>query len=332
MPLISVIVPVYNVEKHLKRCINSILSQTQADFELILIDDGSTDKSGVICDEFATLDKRIQVFHKENGGVSSTRNIGLKHATGRWISFVDSDDWIEKDYLATLLEGKDTDISIVSFHLEGNDEQYDQDFPSGVFYNENIGEFLTNYGYYTQLLAPWCKLFQASIIQENNIQFNPQFQTAEDTIFVLEYLSYVKSIYSNQKPSYHYVISGTGLSCNLTNNHNSYKDIVCELHTRLTVLREHYSFNEKFLFHKLIQGRIFQELDYIYYESRFKEQQLLLKSLLHNPFIKEFFRAQRETEFFGIRWKILIFLCKHNLNFLLLLYINTLKLVHKKIL
>lgn len=91
-PLISVIVPVYNVEKYLPRCIDSIIDQTFKNFELLLIDDGSKDKSGEICDEYAKRDNRIKVFHKENGGVSSARNVGLDSAKGEWIIFCDSDD------------------------------------------------------------------------------------------------------------------------------------------------------------------------------------------------------------------------------------------------
>lgn len=94
MPKISVIVPVYNTEKYLHRCIDSILAQTFTDFELLLIDDGSKDSSGTICDEYAAKDARVRVFHKENGGVSSARNLGLDQAKGEWITFVDSDDWI----------------------------------------------------------------------------------------------------------------------------------------------------------------------------------------------------------------------------------------------
>ena len=95
-PKISVIVPVYNTEKYLRRCIDSVLAQTYQDFELLLIDDGSKDSSGAICDEYAAKDARVRVFHKENGGVSSARNLGLDNARGEWVTFVDSDDYIEK--------------------------------------------------------------------------------------------------------------------------------------------------------------------------------------------------------------------------------------------
>lgn len=104
VPRVSIIVPVYNVEKYINRCIDSILSQTFTDFELILVDDGSPDKSGEICDEYAKKDKRIKVIHKKNGGLSDARNVGLEIAKGDFIGFVDSDDYIELDMYEKLLE------------------------------------------------------------------------------------------------------------------------------------------------------------------------------------------------------------------------------------
>ena len=104
-PLVSVVVPVYKVEKYLRECVESVLAQTFTDFELILVDDGSPDNSGAICDEFAARDSRVRVFHKENGGVSSARNLGVAHARGEWISFVDSDDKLFPDALASLFAG-----------------------------------------------------------------------------------------------------------------------------------------------------------------------------------------------------------------------------------
>lgn len=104
MSLVTIIVPVYNVEKYLNRCINSILCQTYTDIELLLIDDGSTDSSGSICEEYAIKDSRVHVFHKENGGVSKARNWGLNMARGEWITFVDSDDWVHKDFVKKRLD------------------------------------------------------------------------------------------------------------------------------------------------------------------------------------------------------------------------------------
>ncbi len=102
--LISIIVPVYNVEKYLNRCIDSVLAQTFTDFELILVDDGSTDASGKICDEYSSKDSRIRVIHKQNGGLSDARNVGIEASIGDYLMFVDSDDWVAEDYVKLLYE------------------------------------------------------------------------------------------------------------------------------------------------------------------------------------------------------------------------------------
>ena len=113
-PKISIIIPVYNAAKFLHKCINSILAQTFQDFEILLINDGSTDESGAICDRYTLTDNRIRVFHKENGGVSSARNIGLRNACGEWIYFVDSDDTIYNDCLETLISQTSDDVDCVT--------------------------------------------------------------------------------------------------------------------------------------------------------------------------------------------------------------------------
>ena len=96
---VSIIVPVYNIENYIRVCVESILAQTYESFELILVDDGSKDNSGILCDEYAAIDSRVKVIHKENGGVSSARNAGLRQAKGDWIMHVDGDDWIEPDMI-----------------------------------------------------------------------------------------------------------------------------------------------------------------------------------------------------------------------------------------
>lgn len=111
-PKVTIIVPVYNVEKYLTCCIGSILSQSFKDFELLLIDDGSSDLSGEICDDYVEKDARIRVFHKENGGVSSARNLGLENAQGEWICFIDSDDWVEVDFLKELIQYDSFDLVV----------------------------------------------------------------------------------------------------------------------------------------------------------------------------------------------------------------------------
>ena len=105
MTLVSVIIPVYNVEKYMRRCIDSIINQTYTNLEIILVDDGASDRSGKICDEYAQMDHRIKVLHKENGGLASARNAGIQIATGEYISYVDSDDWVETEFIEVLLKG-----------------------------------------------------------------------------------------------------------------------------------------------------------------------------------------------------------------------------------
>ena len=118
MPTISVIIPVYKAEATLSRCINSVLEQNYTDFELILIDDGSPDKSGEICDNFASRDTRVKVVHKNNGGVSEARNEGINRASGQYVSFIDSDDSVSPDFLGKLfaaLSDNDSDMSMCSY-------------------------------------------------------------------------------------------------------------------------------------------------------------------------------------------------------------------------
>ena len=118
--MISVIVPIYNVEQYLKKCIESIISSTYANLEIILVDDGSTDGSGKICDEFQAKDKRIRVVHKKNGGLSDARNVGLEIARGEFVSFIDSDDYIDSEMFEEVLTqfDKNTDIVIYGRYVE----------------------------------------------------------------------------------------------------------------------------------------------------------------------------------------------------------------------
>lgn len=189
-PLISIIVPVYKVEKYIHRCIKSILFQTFSNFELILIDDGSPDKSGIICDEYAKKDKRIKVFHQKNGGVSNARNNGIEHAQGTWISFIDSDDYIEKAYYEHLIQFSNNDWIIGGFKTELHIEKLKK-----ISYSEtDFGEFWDSHFHRLYSTVPWGKLYKKEIIQNNHIQFDTQIRLGEDLIFNLEYVRNCKTI------------------------------------------------------------------------------------------------------------------------------------------
>lgn len=194
MPTISIIVPVYNAEKHLRRCIDSILAQTFQDFELILVDDGSTDGSPKICDDYAKRDSRIKVFHKENGGVSAARNIGLEKANGHWIMFVDSDDTIPKDALERLYrEGHAKDVDLVMAGYKKIDQEGTLSFSN----EKHLRVLSTKSDLLLQMFCPteypywgyvWSKLFRREIVSHNQIKFDEQIFFNEDRLFCVEYI------------------------------------------------------------------------------------------------------------------------------------------------
>lgn len=205
---VSIIVPVYKVERYLSECIDSILSQTYSDFELILVDDGSPDRSGIICDEYAKKDNRIVVYHKPNGGVSSARNYGIEKAVGEWIMFVDSDDYIEPETLNISFKAIDNiDVDLVVFGIEEN-----------YFYNNTIKRPELKYigkGAILQeefeeadqngwLRGPVCKLYKRNLIIQNNLRFDLNMSYGEDTKFAFTYFLYCKNVKVLPNYCYHY--------------------------------------------------------------------------------------------------------------------------------
>lgn len=193
MALISVIVPVFNVEKYLRRCVDSILSQSFNDFELILINDGSKDESGKICDEYKEKDSRVIVFHYPNQGVSAARNHGLDSAAGDWVAFVDSDDYILPDYLQNMYDNaKKFDSNLVLsgiIHQFENDpnEIVEREFPEIVVDVSSLDE-LYQKGIMQYQKGPYIKLFQKNIIDKNQIRFEESLSRGEDALFVYSYL------------------------------------------------------------------------------------------------------------------------------------------------
>ena len=204
---ISVIIPVYNAEKYLSHCIKSILSQTFTDFEVLLIDDGSTDGSGEICDEFAKNDTRIRVFHKNNGGVSSARNVGLDNAKGEWITFCDADDWVGKDWLFNFSEGFDYDIVVQGFYITkvGNDVECMMSTLHDAYYKRtDIRECLVTLSSINNVGYLWCRAFRREIIDHFCIRFNENYALCEDLDFVFKYLLVSETSFIKASACYHY--------------------------------------------------------------------------------------------------------------------------------
>ncbi len=210
-PKISVIVPVYKVEKYLPECIESILAQTFPDFELILVDDGSPDNSGKICDDYAARDPRIRVFHKENGGVSSARNLGLDHARGEWIAFVDSDDTVSEKYLEiliALLKERGADISLCSWSTMSESGAVSPRKKCRLRGVEIVGRVAAMYrvqngNYYEG--SPYCRLFSHENIEKNKLRFDEKIKVGEDWLFSTKYFARcVESAVSTEEPLYFY--------------------------------------------------------------------------------------------------------------------------------
>ncbi len=224
MPIISCIVPVYNVENYLAYCIDSILKQTLLNFELILVDDGSTDKSPSICDEYEKKDNRIKVIHKKNGGVSSARNAGLDIAQGDYITFVDSDDWVDSTYFSTLYKvAMETNADLVicgykqqvpSNVFDGNSSIDIKDFCcvadelDRILYNkqeffEVFPQMRINQNISKTLQCPWARLIK--VTKDNtSLRFNENINNGEDYLFNLQLYKNMHTICFIKEMLYYY--------------------------------------------------------------------------------------------------------------------------------
>ena len=209
-PTVSIIVPVYNAEKTIGRCVDSILSQQYTDFELLLVDDGSKDGSGAICDSYALADSRVQVIHKENTGVSDTRNIGISRARGVYLQFLDSDDWITPDATKLLVEtarDHDCDLVISDFYRvvgERVSRKGDIDEDRVLTREEDAAHMMEQPAdfYYGVL---WNKLYRRDFVESHRLRMDPELSWCEDFMFNLEYIRHAQRFYALQVPIYYYV-------------------------------------------------------------------------------------------------------------------------------
>lgn len=205
--MISIITPVYRVEQYLDRCVSSIIAQSYADFELILVDDGSPDRSGEICDRWAQKDNRIRVFHQDNSGVSAARNLGLREAKGEYITFVDSDDWLENDCLQQLLEAAEkTDADIVCCNRfdNGQEQKTFCRYTEALITREEALDCYSKY-YFT---AVWGKLYRRECLV--GLKFREDIYYSEDTLFYTQAVMNAHTVYWMSKPLYHYFINPSG--------------------------------------------------------------------------------------------------------------------------
>ena len=218
--LVSVIIPAFNAEKTIKKCINSIENQNYSKLEIIIIDDGSTDLTVKVCKELACFDKRIKIISIANGGVSRARNIGIENSHGDWIVFVDADDWIKHDFIQNAIKKQkqyfcDTCCFNGAFVMENRVELMKPIQPKSKVYKEDEIKALMNSLYIPQQFinpgeyfrAVWGKLLSVTIIRKNGIRFSENIRIGEDALFLLDYFSKAKKVYIEDSAFYFYLTS-----------------------------------------------------------------------------------------------------------------------------
>lgn len=206
-PLVSVIIPVYNVEKYISKCIESVLYQSYENYEIILVNDGSTDKSGEICEHYTSKDSRIKVHHKMNGGVSSARNEAMKYCKGKFLTFIDSDDYIGQNFLSELIkrqQSSNADIVIGAETKVFNNRVESHHFPEIIIDRAGFSDLFTKYALQKRC-SPWGKLLKSDIIKDNGLKFNEQIHLGEDIIFILCYLYNCNKIAFISSSEYYYI-------------------------------------------------------------------------------------------------------------------------------
>lgn len=290
MPAISIIVPVYKAEKYLHRCVDSILAQTFTDFEVLLIDDGSPDKSGQICDEYAKIDPRIRVFHKENGGVSSARQCGIDNASGEYTIHVDPDDWVDHDMLELLYFSainEDADIVICDYFWEKNSTaKHIEQRPTSI---DNDSVIKDLFGHLHGSL--WNKLIKLKCCKKNNLTFVDGINLYEDLIFNIKLLlsQPLKISYVNQA-FYHYMqYENTNSLSRKYNNDTLQQDFYIRDYILSILKNEDYKERCVEYFNTMIIQRAFFSGYYTGYEFKklfFKIRYFVFKSHHFNTIVK----------------------------------------------
>jgi len=330
--LFSVIIPVYNMEQLLARCLDSLINQTYKDIEIILINDGSTDNSGKICDKYKLKNSRIIVIHQENAGVSAARNSGLDKANGDYISFVDPDDWVDPDMYSILAESihkKEADIirfnayrkneiiNRLPFKNEYSEEQLDEKIILPLIGSETFGGMFI-------LGVLWLHLFKREVIEKNNIRFNKKLRRCEDRLFTLTVILHARNIVFIDPVLYHYEVNEGSLS-------NKYDPLRWEQEKiYLTELQKEYTNFKPGEFVERADIRIKSEyllravtsINNEFFSDnrkRFFSKYRNTKGIINNTNVR---KAVKEvsTERLGLKGNIILTLIKYRLSFLLSLF------------
>lgn len=332
-PKISIIIPIYNVEKYLKRCIESVRMQTLSDLEIILVDDGSPDNSPQICDEYVEKDTRIKVIHKLNGGLASARNAGLRIATGKYIFFLDSDDWLEKDGMQILYETAEKyQVDFVRYRaIRSGWPGMEEHAPCMV---ENVRELQEGlYGkdriineIYPRLLATpqltmgaivgaWGSLYKTDFLRKNSLEFYEEVKFSEDLIFSANVVRSAEKFYFIDQPGvYHYFYNPNSISKSFrAGRWESCKSLIYYCEKDFGDDKE-YDFSTEL--HYLRWFCIMLALNERKYLTKSVDKRKYCKTLLEDPVIRE---SQLKLQLFDVSWKqkILMLLIRWRMSRLL---------------
>lgn len=304
--MISVIVPVYNVEKYLRNCLDSIINQTYTDLEIILIDDGSTDKSGAICDEYAQKDARIKVVHKENGGLSSARNVGLDVASGEYVTFIDSDDYIEFDTVSSVVDAiskEHVEIVLIrekQVNIKGETTKIVGDKPTNTTFFKDK-DFLIDLVFDKQVNGACDKFYKREFIRD--LRFEEGRHHGEDMLFNVCYLDCVKNVGYIDSIKYSYVANEGSVTHSSFNSHSEdniyFKDKV------YAIVKDKYPKYSNILARRCFVARL--TLLRLIYNSRKNKQQLKLIKEIQNYLkqnykqIKKHLSKKEKMEYFLFR-------------------------------
>lgn len=306
--LISVIVPVYNVEKYLPQCIDSILNQTEKNLEIILVDDGSLDNSGKICDEFSKKDDRIIVIHKKNNGLSSARNAGLDIARGNYIGFVDSDDWLDKtmyEVLLKLLKENNSDISCCDFFKTANSNDSIPHIDNEIINSYNNIESLNNFynGLYTQTVVAWNKLYKRELFKDISYPVG-KIHEDEGTTYKLYYKAN-KITYTN-RPLYYYRITPNSITTSKFNKKRL--DIIDVYDEKVKFIK---NINNEEIYSKTLKWYLFKLIN-CYFECSNNIENNTEYLTLINQKVSETYKSYIQSDKKQLHWIILFSIFKIN--------------------
>ncbi len=329
---VSVIIPVYNVAKYIDDCVSSVCSQTMKNIEILLVDDGSTDNSAEMCARWTEKDSRVRLIQQPNQGVSVARNRGIEESRGKWIAFIDSDDWIEPEYLETLYKNavkNNTDVSICGFFFDYPDEQVARGhYPTDMSFNgrkevsriqiqilaKNMCGIDGNSG--DRIGAPWCKLFKADFIKSNKLTYVPGLRRSQDVVFNLYALEKAEKICYVNIPAYHYRIIEESVCnkfskqilLNVTAYLSEMDRFIQTYHNNDSVFREAFYTKTCTSVYKCLFQYFFHEQ----YPDSFKAMKKELGEYLAQPV---FAQALKSVKFKNLdkTEKIFVFCLKHNM-------------------